>query len=98
MLESISLPNSRVTAAGAAVHCVTVGRMPFDGCPPDGKFPGDDSPVVWSVHYDECTGTCTIRSLLYPGFMGYYVPATKSWGYCYIGTGEKNLDIAFMLP
>lgn len=22
-------------------------RMPFDGCPPDGKFPGDDSPVVW---------------------------------------------------
>jgi hypothetical protein len=26
-------------------------RMPFDGCPPDGKFPGDDSPVVW--------GTCT---------------------------------------
>ena len=24
-------------------------RMPFDGCPPDGKFPGDDSPVVWGV-------------------------------------------------
>jgi hypothetical protein len=21
--------------------------MPFDGCPPDAKFPGDDSPVVW---------------------------------------------------
>ena len=24
-------------------------RMPFDGCPPDGKFPGDDSPVVWGA-------------------------------------------------
>ncbi|KAK9796647.1 hypothetical protein WJX73_008340 [Symbiochloris irregularis] len=24
-------------------------RMPFDGCPPDGKFPGDDSPVVWGT-------------------------------------------------
>lgn len=24
-------------------------RMPFDGCPPDGKYPGDDSPVVWGV-------------------------------------------------
>lgn len=22
-------------------------RMPYDGCPPDGKYPGDDSPVVW---------------------------------------------------
>lgn len=25
--------------------------MPFDGCPPEGKYPGDDSPVVW--------GTCS---------------------------------------
>jgi anaphase-promoting complex subunit 11 len=24
-------------------------RMPFDGCPPEGKFPGDDSPVVWGI-------------------------------------------------
>jgi anaphase-promoting complex subunit 11 len=24
-------------------------RNPFDGCPPDGKYPGDDSPVVWGV-------------------------------------------------
>lgn len=24
-------------------------RMPFDGCHPEGKFPGDDSPVVWGV-------------------------------------------------
>lgn len=22
-------------------------RAPFDGCPPDAKFPGDDSAVVW---------------------------------------------------
>lgn len=22
-------------------------RNPFDGCPPESKFPGDDSPVVW---------------------------------------------------
>uniref|UniRef100_A0A7S3VUG1 Anaphase-promoting complex subunit 11 n=1 Tax=Dunaliella tertiolecta TaxID=3047 RepID=A0A7S3VUG1_DUNTE len=24
-------------------------RSPFDGCPPDGKYPGDDSPVIWGV-------------------------------------------------
>lgn len=22
-------------------------RSPFDGCPPETKFPGDDAPVVW---------------------------------------------------
>ena len=24
-------------------------RMPYDGCPSEVKFPGDDSPVVWGV-------------------------------------------------
>jgi hypothetical protein len=24
-------------------------RNPFDGCPPESKFPGDDSPVVWGT-------------------------------------------------
>lgn len=24
-------------------------RTPFDGCPPEGKYPGDDSPVVWGA-------------------------------------------------
>ncbi|KAG2492827.1 hypothetical protein HYH03_008983 [Edaphochlamys debaryana] len=24
-------------------------RAPFDGCPPDCKYPGDDSPVVWGA-------------------------------------------------
>ncbi|KAJ9509913.1 anaphase-promoting complex subunit 11 RING-H2 finger-domain-containing protein [Haematococcus lacustris] len=24
-------------------------RSPYDSCPPDGKYPGDDSPVVWGA-------------------------------------------------
>ncbi|KAI8473231.1 MAG: anaphase-promoting complex subunit 11 RING-H2 finger-domain-containing protein [Monoraphidium minutum] len=24
-------------------------RNPFDGCPPECKYPGDDSPVVWGT-------------------------------------------------
>jgi anaphase-promoting complex subunit 11 len=24
-------------------------RNPFDGCPPEAKHPGDDSPVVWGT-------------------------------------------------
>lgn len=40
-------------------------RMPFDGCPPDGKFPGDDSPVVWGVcthaFHLQCINRCACR-------------------------------------
>lgn len=24
-------------------------RCPFDGCPPEAKYPGDDAPVVWGA-------------------------------------------------
>jgi len=47
---------------------------------------------------DEATGITTIRNLLYPGFVSYSTAGTKAWGNCYCGTGEKNADIAFMLP
>ena len=43
------------------------------------------------------TQVTTIRNLLWPGFVAFSGP-TKKWGYCYFGTGEKNADIAFMLP
>ena len=49
-------------------------------------------------HLDESTGVTTIRNLMYPGFVAYATAGTKTWGYCYCGTGEKNLDLAFMLP
>ena len=49
------------------------------------------------AHLDESTGVTTIRNLLWPGFVSFTSPG-KQWGYCYFGTGEKNADIAFMLP
>ena len=51
-----------------------------------------------TIRLDESTGITTVRNLLYPGFVGFTAAGTKTWGYCYCGTGEKNLDIAFMLP
>jgi len=45
---------------------------------------------------DAATGSTTLRSLVYPGFVAYSKGA--SWGYCYCGNGAKNLDVAFMLP
>jgi len=49
------------------------------------------------AHLDEGTGVTTIRNLVWPGFVAFSTPS-KKWGYCYFGTGEKNADIAFMLP
>lgn len=50
------------------------------------------------AHLDESTGITTIRNLLWPGFVAFAGAGTKTWGYCYCGTGAKNADIAFMLP
>ena len=33
--------------AGDAGDVCGICRIAYDGCPPDAKFPGDDSPVVW---------------------------------------------------
>lgn len=38
-----------------------------------------------------------LRSLLWPGLTFYHVPHTKNCGYVYVGTGEKNIDLPFML-
>ena len=48
--------------------------------------------------FDEPSGVVTVRNLVWPGFMAYTMPGANYWGYCYFGTGEKNADIAFMLP
>jgi len=48
--------------------------------------------------FDESINIVTWRSLLYPGFFAYTMVGFPMHGYCYFGTGEKNSDIAFMLP
>ena len=48
--------------------------------------------------FDEALNMVTWRSLLYPGFLAYSIVGGPMQGYCYFGTGEKNADIAFMLP
>jgi len=51
-----------------------------------------------SIHMDESIGATTVRNLLYPGAVAFTMPGSTTWGYCYFGSGEKNGDIAFMLP
>ena len=64
----------------------------------------EDLPVgCWSLHFDPAgfKGTVgsvvTLRSLLWPGFVFYHVVGTRQYGSAYVGTGEKNRDIGFML-
>lgn len=50
------------------------------------------------IFVDESVGATKVRNLLYPGAISFCKPGTTVWGYCYFGSGEKNADIAFMLP
>ncbi|MEW5307339.1 MAG: hypothetical protein WDW36_009744 [Sanguina aurantia] len=34
---------------GAGDDVCGICRASFDGCPPESKYPGDDSPVVWGA-------------------------------------------------
>ncbi|KAL3908030.1 MAG: hypothetical protein SGPRY_009953 [Prymnesium sp.] len=47
--------------------------------------------------FDDASSVVTVRNLVWPGFLAYTMPGLAYWGYCYFGTGEKNVDIAFML-
>lgn len=51
----------------------------------------------WSLKFERGSGLVTIQSLLWPGMAFFHVPHTAKFGYMYVGTGEKNKDLPFML-
>lgn len=55
------------------------------------------SPGSWSVQMERGRALVVLRSLLWPGLTFYHAPRTKNCGYIYVGTGEKNIDLPFML-
>ncbi|XP_009868650.1 PREDICTED: radial spoke head protein 9 homolog, partial [Apaloderma vittatum] len=57
----------------------------------------DIPPGSWTVQLERGGTVVVLRSLLWPGLTFYHVPMTKQYGYIYFGTGEKNLDLPFML-
>ncbi|KAK9824048.1 hypothetical protein WJX72_007337 [[Myrmecia] bisecta] len=64
---------------------------------PDGPSLAEDVRGIWSLHHDSFKGTTVCRSLLWPGYVFYYSAATCSWGGLYMGSGQKNNDLIFML-
>lgn len=51
----------------------------------------------WSIQMERGNALVVLRSLLWPGLTFYHAPRTKHYGYIYVGTGEKNMDLPFML-
>nr|KAF6506111.1 hypothetical protein HJG63_007941 [Rousettus aegyptiacus] len=51
----------------------------------------------WSIQMERGNALVVLRSLLWPGLTFYHAPHTKNCGYIYVGTGEKNIDLPFML-
>lgn len=58
----------------------------------------DDCPKgSWSLQFERGSGLVTLRSMLWLGFVAYHVPGSRKFGSIYVGTGEKNADLPFML-
>ncbi len=51
----------------------------------------------WALQFDEAFGCVVGKSLLYPGYVFYHIPETRTYGSFYIGSGEKNMDLCFMI-
>lgn len=52
---------------------------------------------LWSLQFERGSGLVIFRSLLWLGYVFYYVFGIYMYGFCYVGNGEKNLDFLFML-
>ena len=52
---------------------------------------------AWSVQADNSGTVARIRSLVWPGYVGFHVGETGVFGGAYFGYGIKNKDLAFMI-
>ncbi|XP_028653118.1 radial spoke head protein 9 homolog [Erpetoichthys calabaricus] len=51
----------------------------------------------WSLQSEKGNSVVLLRSLLWLGLSFYHIPMTSHHGYIYMGTGQKNIDLPFML-
>ncbi|KAI9101039.1 hypothetical protein DFS34DRAFT_612977 [Phlyctochytrium arcticum] len=57
----------------------------------------DDPKGVWSTQVERTGSVAILRSLLWPGYVFFHTPSPLKWGAMYLGTGQRNLNIGFML-
>ncbi|XP_069464876.1 radial spoke head protein 9 homolog [Ambystoma mexicanum] len=51
----------------------------------------------WSLQFERGNSVVVLRSLLWVGLIFYHIPMTQQHGYIYVGNGERNIDLPFML-
>jgi len=51
----------------------------------------------WSLQFERGSGQVTVRSLLWLGYTFFHVPESRIYGGIYVGNGERNIDLPFML-
>ena len=51
----------------------------------------------WSIQTDESGCEVTVRSLLWPGYVGYHRANSCVFGGVYMGNGIQSHDLAFIL-
>lgn len=51
----------------------------------------------WSLQFERGSTQVTLRSLLWHGYVFYHTPGAQDFGSIYVGSGEKNMDLPFML-
>ncbi|XP_053565357.1 radial spoke head protein 9 homolog [Bombina bombina] len=51
----------------------------------------------WSLQFEQGNSVLILRSLLWLGMTFYHIPLTPLHGYLYVGTGERNIDLPFMI-
>jgi len=57
----------------------------------------DDIKGSWSLQADESKTQYTVRSLLWPGYLGYHRTNSQTYGGVYFGEGIRNSDLPFIL-
>merc|ERR1712232_955150 len=58
---------------------------------------GDLPKGCWAIWQDPSVALVTLRSLLWPGYVGFHIPTTPKHGGLYFGHAQKNRDLPFIL-
>lgn len=61
--------------------------------PVDGDLPKG----CWALRQDPSLALVTLRSLSWPGYVAFHVPATTRFGGLYFGYAQRNRDLPFMV-
>merc|ERR1719313_288307 len=58
----------------------------------------EDLPIgCWAIRKEPSATLVSVRSLNWPGYVGFHVPGTPKFGSCYFGYAQKNRDLPFLL-